>query len=267
MTTQLITKEDDAVLVELQSAKKLCQQLMATPHYQKMGEVGIYAIIQKAKSMKMNVLDALNGGMYFVNGKVEMSGQAMLSVIRQHGHSVSMDPKSSNTHVRMFGKRADNGDSWCVEFSIEDAKKAGIYKNVWEKYPKTMCTWRCVSMLSRFLFSDILKGVYVQGEISEINNPDIALDVETGEIIDVKPQTSVQIISSDQAFELGDLIASCSPESQIKFDTFLKSNNIESIEFLPVSLYEKVKLLAIQRKAEYENSLKQEMKMEGSVNE
>src|SRR5258708_543929 len=155
----------DLILSDIDKMQGVAKKLMLSKHYQKMGEEGIFAIIQKAKSIGINPLEALNGGMYYVQGKVEMQGQQMLSLIRAQGHSITMDPKSTDTKVFMHGRRKDNGDTWSVDFGIEDAKKAGIFRGQWEKYPKVMCMWRCVSMLSRFLFSDILKGVYIKGEI------------------------------------------------------------------------------------------------------
>jgi hypothetical protein len=156
-----------SVLNELEDMKKLAAGLMKAKHYEKLGEVGVFAVIQKAKSLGMHPIEALNGALYYVNGKVELSGQRMLALIRSHGHSVQMDPKSTETCVIMHGKRRDNGDTWTVSFSIEDAKRAGIYKQTWEKFPKTMCSWRCVSLLGRFLFSDLLADCYVEGELEE----------------------------------------------------------------------------------------------------
>jgi len=227
--------KQDFNLVELEQTKSMCQQLMRTPHYAKLTEAGIFAIVQKARSMNMSVLEALNGAMYFVNGKVEMQGVAMMAIIRENGHSVQMDTRSTNTHVIMHGKRKDNGDTWTVEFGIEDAKRAGIYKNVWEKYPKTMCQWRCVSMLGRLLFPDILKGVYVVGEISDA--PDFLSSVEQN-------KQTIEIISRDQAIELMDIISECSDEYQNKVNKFIKSQGLTSLYDLPVDAYSKLKMKA-----------------------
>lgn len=230
----LQVRQDDAeiVLSELNAAQKVCKALMQTPHYAKLGEVGVFAIMQKAKSMGMNTMEALNGGMYFVQGKCEMPGQSMLSLIRSKGHSVTIDSKSTDKHVIMHGRRTDNGDQWTVEFGIEDAKRAGIYKNVWEKYPKTMCTWRCVSLLGRFLFSDVIKGVYVQGEISEAPPLDEAIVYE-----EKKPER----IPKNQIEELTTMISDCSEEYQIKVTNFLKRHNIPSLYDLSMETYFKMK--------------------------
>ncbi len=262
MSLQTIN-DAEMVLSELNSAQKVCQALMKTPHYAKMGEVGIFAIMQKAKSMGMSAIEALNGGMYFVQGKCEMPGQAMLSLIRSKGHSVTMDAKSNDRHVIMHGKRADNGDTWTVEFSIEDAKKAGIYKNVWEKYPKTMCTWRCVSMLGRFLFSDVIKGVYVQGEISD----SVPLDQSVNYQPLIEDKQAVLTCTKSEAECLMDTISECSPEYQNKVTSFLKRHQIESIYDLPVDTYLKMRDAAGRAKNEFSEQLKVELDTQLSKSE
>lgn len=227
----------EIMMNDVEKMQGMARKLMNSKHYQKMGEDGIFAIVQKAKSIGINPLDALNGGMYYVQGKVEMQGQQMLSLIRSCGHSVTMQPQSTATHVFMKGIRKDNGDTWEVDFSIEDAKKAGIYRGQWEKYPKTMCVWRCVSMLGRFLFSDILKGVYVKGEIKgEDELQDLPDDIQINDIKEIEIKT----ISSQQAIELSTLLTGCSKtvqEEALKHiqDTF----KIDMIDDLPEKEFEK----------------------------
>lgn len=214
---------------EIETMRQYCTVLQKMPHYAKLGEAGIFAIVQKAKSMNVDPIEALNGGMYFVNGKVEMQGQMMLSLIRQAGHSVSMDPKSTDTHVTMRGKRADNGDMWIVDFSVEDAKKAGIYRGQWEKYPKTMCVWRCVSMLGRFLFPDVIKGCYVKGEI-----------VESEPSFDVEPLEAAQKVDVSELVALYD---KCSEDFQKKMAAWLKNQlGVVSFAEVPADMLDKLKL-------------------------
>jgi hypothetical protein len=256
MTMEIQSRSTENVLAEVASMQKLCQQLMKTPHYAKMGEAGIFAITQKAKSIGMDPLDALNGSMYFVQGKCEMSGQAMLALIRSKGHSVSMDPKSTDAKVIMYGKRADNGDTWRVEFSTEDAKKQGIFRNQWEKMPKVMCMWRCVSQLSRFLFSDVIKGVYVQGEISDAIPFDAPVEYVVEEV--------VRKITQEQAEELLSILEECSPETKTKFNNFIKTAGADSIFDLPVNSYDNLRDMAVKRKNEYQEQKKVEVENEPS---
>lgn len=234
MTLTTIQQQDNTI-AEINNIQDICAKLMKYPHYAKMGDAGVFAIVQKAKSLNMDVMDALNGGLYFVNGKVEMQGQAMLSLIRQAGHSVSMDPKSTDTAVTMYGRRKDNGDMWTVSFSIQDAKRAGIYRGQWEKYPKTMCMWRCVSMLGRFLFSDVIKGCYVEGEIRDA----IPFDAK---VIQPSIEAEVTKIAENELHVLQDLFLSLDEVTQEKIKLQLFNRyKVNSFAELPSDCYEKLK--------------------------
>src|ERR1044071_6899883 len=136
--TVALPDEFSRSLQEIEQTQNMCKQLMKTAHYHKIGEVGIFTIVQKARSIGLNPLDALNGAMYFVNGKVELSANTMNYLIRAKGHSIVRDDKSNQEICILKGRRADNGDTWTASFSIKEAKIAGIYKNTWEKYPEDM---------------------------------------------------------------------------------------------------------------------------------
>lgn len=164
---QMTQKEEKSPLQTIEETRDLCERLMQTPHYMKMGKEGIFAIAQKAKSVGVDPLDALNGGMYYVTGKVEMSSALMNDLIRRHGHSITKDEKSNDEICILKGKRKDNGDEWTESFSIADAKLAGIYRNQWTKYPRDMLFARALSRLARQLFPDVIKGCYVEGEIAQ----------------------------------------------------------------------------------------------------
>tara|TARA_R110002126_G_scaffold175224_2_gene323872 strand:- start:1231 stop:2052 length:822 start_codon:yes stop_codon:yes gene_type:complete len=171
MNNEIVKNETSIpdVLAELQQTENVVKALMASKHYAKMGAEGVYAIVQKAKSMGIPVMEALNGGIYFVQGKTEMSAQMMNRLIRSKGHSIKKDPKSTNHLCVLHGTRSDNKDTWSVSFSIDDAKNAGLYKpnSPWAKYPSVMCFNRALSMLARQLFPDIIIDCYVEGEISK----------------------------------------------------------------------------------------------------
>jgi hypothetical protein len=161
----------------LQSFNKtlsICEALMSTPHYSRLGREGIFAIVSKATALNIDPMDALNGALYFVQGKVEMTSQMMNQLIRQAGHSIKKDDCSNNILCVLHGKRADNGDEWTESFSIEEAQLAGLIKkeNPWVKYPRDMLFARALSRLARQLFPDVIKGCYVEGEIQSNFYPD-----------------------------------------------------------------------------------------------
>ncbi len=235
----------DAVLKDVHVMQDMCAQLMKTKHFQAMGEAGLFAIVQKAKSLNVNPLEALNGGLYYVQGKVGMSSEMMASLIRQKGHSIIKDPKSDNTNVILHGRRADNGDTWTISFSWEDAKRANLAKNIYEKYPGVMLYNRAMSMLARQLFPDVIKGAgYTHEELVEIkNNAPVAI---------VQEVQAPEVISKEMAEELIDILSECDPIYQNSVMAFIKKSpaNADSLYELPISLFDRVKTAALRKREE-----------------
>lgn len=171
MNNLVIKEANTGVLADLQNTHQLCQMLMKTPHYAKMGPEGIFAIVETAKSLDIDPRQALGGGLYYVKGKVEMSARLMNSLIRAQKHSITRDKRSDDTICILHGKRADNGDTWTESFSMADAQKAGLANNaVWKNFARDMLFARALSRLARQLFPDVIGNVYVEGEISLDSN-------------------------------------------------------------------------------------------------
>ena len=171
MSNELMTQNDFAQqLKEFEQIQDTCKKLLATKHYQALGEAGIHAIMARAKALGIHPFEALNGGFHCINGKVGMSTEMMAALIRRRGHSVTKDPKSTDECVILHGQRADNGDKWTCVFSKADAEAAGLWNSAtWKKYPKVMLYNRCMSMLFRQLFPDLSLGAgYVEDELKEI---------------------------------------------------------------------------------------------------
>lgn len=240
--------QEDKVIEDLQKMNKMCQYLMQTPHYKKMGAEGVFAIVQKAKSLNVNPLDALNGGLYFVQGKVEMSSQMMAQLIRQAGHSVTKDQKSDDSICILHGKRKDNGDTWTETFSLQDAKRAGIYKEngPWGKYPRNMLYARALSNLGRQLFPDVIKGCYVEGEIRDAT----PLFDPPKQTIEVQQPQYVQTINDDQVKILDEAFLEF-PEYREQLLTFLnKHKQLSDVRDIPTEFFPKILKRIDQLKAE-----------------
>lgn len=230
------------VMEDLSNTQKMCKALMQTDHYSRMGETGIFAIVQKAKALKLNPMDALNGGMYYVQGKVEMSSNMMIQLVRQAGHSVTKDKRSDDTVCILHGKRRDNGDTWTESFSIEDAKRAGIYKNTWQKFPRNMLFARALSNLARQLFPDVIGGCYVEGEISQAPKltewNEVKEQESTDEVLD--KNVDCNVISTEELKTLEDKL-----EQHLELKSSLmmwlkKNKNTENLSHLPEEIYPKM---------------------------
>jgi hypothetical protein len=237
MSNEIVVQED-RVILDLQSMNKMCSYLMQTPHYKKMGAEGVFAIVQKAKTLGVNPLDALNGGLYFVQGRVEMSAQMMAQLIRQYGHSISKDKDSNDNICILHGKRADNGDIWKESFSIADAKRAGIYKEngPWGKYPRNMLYARALSNLARQLYPDVIKGCYVEGEIRDAGPlyDNVSRDVQSVEV------TKTQTLSDEQIAQLNEAFVEF-PDYKCQVIEFLSKNKgLSDVSDIPIDLFPKI---------------------------
>jgi hypothetical protein len=74
--------------------------------------------------------------------------------------------------------KRSNGFAYSVEFTIDDAKQAGLVKpdSAWEKYPANMLRWRAVGFCADVVFPDILGGLKRTDELAAVD--------EQGNVID-----------------------------------------------------------------------------------
>lgn len=138
------------------------------------GEAKILMILLAAMELGIKPMQALNSGIWNIQGKIEISARLMNAMIRRAGHSITIKQCDSKICI-MEGKRKDNGDSFTASFTIEDATKAGLAaKEVWRKYTEDMLYARAMSRLARRLFPDIIGTAYVEGEIGDSDvKPDV----------------------------------------------------------------------------------------------
>jgi len=147
--------------------------LSDTKYYQEMvasgGKNALAAILLAARDLDISASQAINSGMYIVQGKVSLSAQLMNTLVRRHGHSI-VKMVSTDEICTWKGVRKDNGDTMTSTFSIKDAERAGLLKNpVWGKYPARMLSNRAFSALAKELFSDCIGNCYIEGEIETID--------------------------------------------------------------------------------------------------
>ncbi len=242
MNNQLTTIEQNP-LAEIENTNKLMQALMKLPHYQKMGPDNVFAIVAKARSLNMDPIYALNGGLFSIKGKIGMPAEAMAAMIREKGHSITKDKTSTDTCCILHGKRCDNGDTWTIKFSIEDAKRAGIYAQTWEKYPQAMVYARSMSFLARQLFADVIKGAgYTRDELMEISLSPSKMETAAYEEI-------VEKITQEQVNELSNMLSICDADVISRFEGFIKNPPVSanSLADIPLSQFNSIKNMVKKR--------------------
>lgn len=126
----------------------------------------IFMVMLAARELGIPPMLALNGGIWNIQGKIEISARLMNSMIRRGGHIMKIT--STAKECVITGKRCDTGEEHTETFTIEMAAIAGLSSgNVWKKYPEDMLYNRCMSRLARRLFPDVIGTAYVEGEIKE----------------------------------------------------------------------------------------------------
>lgn len=262
----LTTGEDfDAVERGVSKTMSLASKLAKTPHYAKLGEAGIFAIAQVAISMGLPLMECLNGELYFVNGRVGMSYEAMNKHIRRAGHSVVIKELNDKQCI-LIGKRKDNNDTAEICFSYEDAKKAGLARSggSYDKHTKTMLFARCLSQLKRFLFPDVCTKIYLKEELEEIEASESSKEMAV-EL--AQPAPVAVTISPEEASKLEAIIGDDAPYKS-KVLGFYK---IESLDQLPLKAYPAVLRSALdndaKRRAEVINIRTDEINEEEEAHE
>jgi len=152
---------------EMMVYKTMSQHAVASKMYKGIGdESAVMMIMLAARELGLPPMQCLNGGINIINGKIEISARMMSAMVRRAGHQIKIK-ESTDTSCTLLGRRNDEADWVAVTYSVADAQRAGLVKpgGGWVKNPKDMCFARCISRLSRQLFSDVIGIGYVEGEI------------------------------------------------------------------------------------------------------
>lgn len=163
-------------------------------------ELGVppMAALRMFTSINNRVALYADGNVAVVRRARDRDGNLICSYIRQGFVRGETD---AETHAWCEAKRADNDEIHREEFTVEDAKLAGLWDpsefkrakvwrnnvhgwhddvpndSAWHRYPKRMMLWRATGYALRWLFADVLAGMVDEFEAREI-----------GGMVDITPQ-------------------------------------------------------------------------------
>lgn len=126
-----------------------------------------------------------------INGKPALYGDGLINVCRRSGRAeyIRTGYDKSAGIGWCEAKRNDTGEEKRVEFSLDDARHAGLYEDKpiikrknfktgewyekpndapWYRYPQRMAPWRAAGYCLRDLFADVLGGMPTEDEAREI---------------------------------------------------------------------------------------------------
>ena len=113
---------------------------------------------------------------HVIDDKPSLSPKGALALIHNSGELENLeiadmeDPKTKAPSKCRVTMKRKNGFEYTVEFSMDDAQRAGVVKSGsgWEKYPANMLRWRAVGYCADVVFPDVTGGMYQPEELGAV---------------------------------------------------------------------------------------------------
>ena len=123
-----------------------------------------------------------------IQGKPALKSQAILARFQLSGGSVQWDEVTPKKVKGTF--KHPQGGTLTVEWTIEMAKQAGIYRegSGWSKYPEDMLRARVISRAVRSIYPACILGHYATEEVMDFDSP---MPKHMGVVEDVKSPVEV----------------------------------------------------------------------------
>lgn len=158
----------------------------------------IILAIQMGAELGMKPMQALQS-IAVINGRPCLWGDGLLGLVQASGlledfeEQIECDDKGNVVAAACMVKRVGRSREKMVVFTVEDAKKAGLWAKTgpWQQYPKRMLQLRARSFAIRDEFADVLKGMRTAEE---------ALDM----VIDADPVAPSHSTTTDKASAVRD---------------------------------------------------------------
>lgn len=106
-----------------------------------------------------------------INGRPAIWGDGLMAVVRSNGFRVRewFDGDGDALTARCEVTRPDTGETVPGEFSVADAKRAGLWDKAgpWKQYPKRMLKMRARAFALRDGAADVLRGFQIREEVED----------------------------------------------------------------------------------------------------
>lgn len=153
-------------ITEVQSLSELISQSSLLPDALRGKPADVIVSILAGAELGMPPMASIRG-VHVVSGKPVLAADTMMGLVLASGlaeYFAQVD--STGTSVTFETKRKGAPKAQRCTWTIDDAKKAGIYKNAWLTYPRQMLAARAKAELARAAYPDLLAGVYDPDEVS-----------------------------------------------------------------------------------------------------
>lgn len=129
----------------------------------------VAATILRGREIGFEPMTALSS-LHSIKGRVGLSAEAMRALVLQAGHEI-VTATSTSQLCKMKGRRRDSQEWTEVEWTIADARQAGLLggkpDSGWNKYPRQMLQARASAELCRLAFPDVIAGLASVEELQQ----------------------------------------------------------------------------------------------------
>lgn len=160
---------------EWEASMAIARQIAATefvPESYRGNPEAVIAAILTGRELGIGPMQSLRD-IHMVDGRPAFAATLMLAKMRQGG-VVLLETESTTERAWIKARRSDSGEVAEFEFTIEEAKQAGLLDKrgqSWKRYPKDMLWARAVSRMGRRFGSDLLGGlVYSKEELDDLDD-------------------------------------------------------------------------------------------------
>ena len=199
-----------------------------------------------------------------IQGRPALKSQAILARFQLAGGKVQWKENSPKKCVGTFSH--ESGGSITVEWTIEMAKQAGVFKegSAWTKYPEDMLRARVISRAVRSIYPACILGHYSAEEVQDFE-PRVERDITPPRVVeDIAPVIVMQgnepVTMMPEDVEGVDLFELYVPGNSTAYASFLSINDWQE-GF--VNLFKRIKnsKLTLEEKSEKYESLKEANKV------
>lgn len=126
----------------------------------------VMCAIMHGQALGLNCMQAAQG-IAVINGRPTAWGDTLVAVVRASGQLEYMTEKVDGNIATCKVKRKGEPEPVVSTFSVDDAKKAGLWGKAgpWTNYPMRMLKLRARGFALRDTFADILRGVNMREEV------------------------------------------------------------------------------------------------------
>jgi hypothetical protein len=155
----------------MQLAELMCKSALV-PQGFKDRPADVLVAVQYGAEVGLKPLQALQS-IAVINGRPCIWGDGLLGIVLNSGmmenyKEMTLDEIEASGKAVFWAKRKGQAEPIQREFSIENAKKAGLWdKAIWKQYPYRMLQMRARSWALRDGFADVIKGLAMREEVED----------------------------------------------------------------------------------------------------